>query len=603
MNIDKLQRLLRHLYCMGVTGQGIYSDVCPSNLPNLGRELLAATVKGIRRGQSPQQISAQLGIPVEAVEAVRAELKNRYVPLMIWGEAGIGKSETVKAVADRLRIEFVDLRLGQLEPGDLIGQPRSERVYPCVYDWQNPNAGPKLLSARYSQAQLYHHILSNFSELVQGRNPGEVLQEAIQEAQSPKYMHLIDYQMVYSVPSWFPRPNTHGILFLDEMNRSHADVRAAVFQLVLDRKMHTLELPHGWIVVSANNPNTQDYGQTQSLDDDKAFISRFMHVALEPDFQEWANYALEADIDPTIRSFLRSNSTMLGLPKKDTVLPKTFPTPRTWVMLSNVLPGLSPDLINEVAAGLVGVLQATAWARLKTMPAGQGPVLAEELFADYGKARARLMSFLNFPDPEVDEKGNPVMDMVVDAQGNPVIDPLTGQSQVVQRKVQRPRTDMLSVTFDDLTSLFHRLSARSKELMAVDPQASTAFLNSQKAAMAPTFKRFMTDAILTTEQGGLGMMDIAHNHGRYWLKAFPNVMVGMIESIMPELASALAVIGQGSDSNAGRGGRRPVRLAGPDGFGAMPEALEAIARDPFGARQRPTPASSMAGLRSVHLGR
>ena len=585
MNIDKLQRLLRHLYCMGVTGQGIYSDVCPSNLPNLGRELLAATVKGIRRGQSSQQVADQLGIAVAAVEAVRAELKNRYVPLMIWGEAGIGKSETVKAVADRLRIEFVDLRLGQLEPGDLIGQPRSERVYPCVHDWANPNASPKLLSARYSQAQLYHHILSNFSELVQGRTPGEVLQEAIEQAQSPKFMHLIDYQMVYSVPSWFPRPNTHGILFLDEMNRSHADVRAAVFQLVLDRKMHTLELPHGWIVVSANNPNTQDYGQTQSLDDDKAFISRFMHVALEPDFQEWANYALEADIDPTIRSFLRSNSTMLGLPKKDTVLPKTFPTPRTWVMLSNVLPGLSPDLIDEVAAGLVGVLQATAWARLKLMP--EGPVLVDELLADYDKARARLMSFMSYPDPEFTE------------DGQPVFDPTTQRQKVVQR----PRTDMMAVTFDDLTSFFHRISARSRELLAVDPQASTVFLNTQKAAVGPTFKRFMADAIRTSDEGGFGLKDLAHNHARFWLKSYPNVMVGMVEGVMPELAAALAEIGQGADSNAGRGGRRQARLTGPDGFGAVPEALEAIARDPFGARQRPMPASSMAGLRSTHLGR
>lgn len=64
-------------------------------------------------------------------------------PLFV-GIMGIGKSEIVKQVADELGIGFVDLRLAQMEPGDLIGIPYREgdRTKWAAPDWF-PKKGTK----------------------------------------------------------------------------------------------------------------------------------------------------------------------------------------------------------------------------------------------------------------------------------------------------------------------------------------------------------------------------------------------------------------------------------------------------------------------------
>jgi hypothetical protein len=51
-----------------------------------------------------------------------AEKQVPVAPLFV-GSMGIGKSEVFKQVAKELNIELVDLRLAQMEPGDLIGIP------------------------------------------------------------------------------------------------------------------------------------------------------------------------------------------------------------------------------------------------------------------------------------------------------------------------------------------------------------------------------------------------------------------------------------------------------------------------------------------------
>ena len=87
MNIDRFTRLLEHLYALGIERQA-------------------------------------------------------YIPVLAWGESGVGKSESVKRAAGGLEVDFVDLRLGQQEIGDLIGLPREETVYPCPSAWRAVGARP-----------------------------------------------------------------------------------------------------------------------------------------------------------------------------------------------------------------------------------------------------------------------------------------------------------------------------------------------------------------------------------------------------------------------------------------------------------------------------
>ena len=100
-------------------------------------------------------------------------------PLFIHGSPGIGKSYIVADVAEKNGLELIDIRLSQMDPVDLRGVPS-----------------------------------------------------------------IKDDQTVWMPPVFFPKDmNSEGILFLDELNSAPPSVQAAIYQLVLNRKMGEYELP------------------------------------------------------------------------------------------------------------------------------------------------------------------------------------------------------------------------------------------------------------------------------------------------------------------------------------------------------------------------
>ena len=58
----------------------------------------------------------------EAFDQTVAYLKAN-IPTALWGHPGIGKSALAQKVADTFKLEFIDIRLGQLDPVDLAGYP------------------------------------------------------------------------------------------------------------------------------------------------------------------------------------------------------------------------------------------------------------------------------------------------------------------------------------------------------------------------------------------------------------------------------------------------------------------------------------------------
>jgi hypothetical protein len=297
----------------------------------------------------------------------------RYCPLLVWGEAGVGKSESVRSAADHLGIDFVDLRLGNMDAPDLMGLMRDEIVYPCLFDLQDPDAGPVVRAERWSKNGLWNHCKIKHKDKIPAaltNKPIEFCDWLIEQTEKAGYGVYFESRTVYSAPGWFPSPDTQGILFLDELNRSPRETLQGVFQLILDRRIHELELPPGWIIVSANNPprdSTQGDGLGYDVTNitDKAFWDRFCHVVLMTTQSEWLEYAAKAGVDQTIRILISGDSSgsVLGL-KHGTEIPFLEPTPRSWETLSRLLkpvqiPGegtweLSRDLKLAVCQGKVG---------------------------------------------------------------------------------------------------------------------------------------------------------------------------------------------------------------------------------------------------------
>jgi len=218
------------------------------------------------------------------------------VPILLVGPMGVGKSWVVKEAAVALGISCIDLRLAQHEPGDLIGLPRTNEL---------------------------------------GRT-------------------------VWARPSWWPEPGTRGILFLDELNRAPQDVRQAVFQLVTEWRLHTHELPPGWVIVSAINPDSGDY-QVESLD--IAMLRRFCQLKVVANAPDWIRWARGYGISPGIIEFVTTHPDMLA--RKEEFRIEAYPTPEGLRLVDVLLKAgvMEKGTSQEIIAGLIGDVAGTALRR------------------------------------------------------------------------------------------------------------------------------------------------------------------------------------------------------------------------------------------------
>jgi alkaline phosphatase D len=259
----------------------------------------------------------------DLVKVLKQCFKANVTPL-IWGQHGIGKSQIVQELAKEMKYECVDLRLGQMEVGDLIGLPSKEN----------------------------------------GRT-------------------------VWLKPSWFPEEKTAGILFLDELNRARLDVLQAIFQLVLEHKLHTHHLPEGWKIVCASNPSGSDYFVNEL---DPALLDRFLHIQFKPEPKEWIGWGKDTGkIREDISNLISRYPHLLGSEAKELPL-EVLPSPRSWEMLSRMLIGLEDRLWLQCGMGLVGKEAAIAFIE-SLKKDHEIPIKAEDVLSDYPEVKSRVKKY------------------------------------------------------------------------------------------------------------------------------------------------------------------------------------------------------------------
>jgi len=252
------------------------------------------------------------------------------ITLFVWGWHGIGKSEVVKQVAEEDGLGYFDLRCATQEIGDLIGLPSISKK--GVTTW--------------------------------------------------------------APPAWFPtEEGKGGYIAVEELPRASLEVRQALFQFVLDRRLHTHPLPDSWAIVCLSNPPTEEY-ELWSLD--PALMDRFLHVKLFPEKWEWIKYAQEEGLDPRIVEYVAaSQPEVLGLGMGDFHL-QIQPTPRSWEMLGQMLKvmrcaeGDNLDLLREVAWGLLGEEAAQSFYQWYLAHLAKEPIPAGSILRDLSGVRSEL---------------------------------------------------------------------------------------------------------------------------------------------------------------------------------------------------------------------
>ena len=231
--------------------------------------------------------------------------------VMLWGPPGVGKSQAVRQLAERIerrsgrRAEVTDVRLLLFNPIDLRGIPTANADRTLAV-WLKP-------------------------QIFQMDESDDVL----------------------------------NILFLDELSAAPQAVQAAAYQLALDRVVGEHRLPDNCVVMAAGNRTTD---KSVAFKMPKALANRLMHIEVQVEFESWRQWAVSHGVNPKVTGFLsfRQENLMEFDPSSNAL---AFPTPRSWEMVSNLLnaAGGSVDELYPLVAGLVGTGVATelrTWERV-----------------------------------------------------------------------------------------------------------------------------------------------------------------------------------------------------------------------------------------------
>jgi|LauGreDrversion4_2_1035121.scaffolds.fasta_scaffold13299_7 hypothetical protein len=227
--------------------------------------------------------------PKAAKRSIRKAIGTRR-PVFLWGPPGIGKSDIVKQIGEDAGREVVDVRLALWEPTDIKGIP-----------YYNSDKGA----------------------------------------------------MVWAPPAELPTdPESTAIIFLDELNSAPPAVQAAAYQLILNRRVGTYELPKGVDVVAAGN-REGDRGVTYRMP--APLANRFIHLEAKVDFDDFQEWAVMNAIHPEVLGYV-------GFAKQDLYdfdpksPSKAFATPRSWVFVSDLLKDDDTDIdtLHNLVAGAVG---------------------------------------------------------------------------------------------------------------------------------------------------------------------------------------------------------------------------------------------------------
>jgi hypothetical protein len=210
-------------------------------------------------------------------------ISGNYKPVLGMGPGGVGKSESVRDMCEDMGIGYVEMRLANYTPLDIMGLP-SEKNGRTVF---NPN--DKL---PYTKAM--------------GGDQPEV-----------------------------------GILMLDEISSCEHDVQVVALQLLdSSRSVGQYKLPDKWKVVACGN-GPDDGGVYRGLPSN--LINRCAAYRIEPVFQIWKEYLMsksnkhgKSSAHPVVTAFLEAHPNFLCSLNPNTV-DRPFSSPRSWTRLAEQL--------------------------------------------------------------------------------------------------------------------------------------------------------------------------------------------------------------------------------------------------------------------------
>ena len=204
---------------------------------------------------------------------------SRVPSCFVWGPPGIGKSQAILQIAEGIRrtthkkVEVIDIRLSIFSPIDLRGVPVAD-AHKEFTVWLKP----KIFE------------LDSSNDVV-------------------------------------------NILFFDELSSAPQQVQAAAYQITLDHRIGEHKLPDNCIIMGAGN-RTIDKSVVFRMPN--ALANRLQHYEITLDFDAWRAWAIQNKVHPYVLGYLAFDNSKLCF-DEIAVEQIAFPTPRTWMFVSNIL--------------------------------------------------------------------------------------------------------------------------------------------------------------------------------------------------------------------------------------------------------------------------
>ena len=142
-------------------------------------------------------------------------------------------------------------------------------------------------------------------------------------------------------PEFLPQEGA-GILFLDEFNMAPPAMQGLAQQLILDRAVGSYQVPDDWFIWAAGN-RREDRAAVHEMPNPVA--NRFLHLDVEPDFEDLKAYAYRHKWHEHIVAFLSFRPSLIFNPDPEK---PAWPSPRSWEMAEELY---SADLDVSTAIG------------------------------------------------------------------------------------------------------------------------------------------------------------------------------------------------------------------------------------------------------------
>jgi hypothetical protein len=223
------------------------------------------------------------------------------VSIEVLGESGIGKTSTVKQIAEENKLDFVKLNLAQIEElGDLVGFPVREFQ---MYTEKKVNLNGKSETVNYgAKSAAVQDVAKLANNTTVTKKIGQWVSElAVSDYLNNGYKMTGKSRMSYCSPEWIADKKKGGILLLDDWNRADVRFIQAVMELIDRQTYISWSLPQDWHIVLTANPDNGDY-MVNSVD--AAQKTRYITANLQFDVDVWARWAEESGIDSRCINFL-----------------------------------------------------------------------------------------------------------------------------------------------------------------------------------------------------------------------------------------------------------------------------------------------------------